>query len=133
MFEHSKTTLVTGCTSHPGDEKYCKEHKNQHHPAVTSGKLTRENRNKLESVKETHKNYKEQDFSDNIYIVEEIKDSKLEDGVEYFLIRWEGYDEETWEPCSNIPEFMVSYYKKTGNGAVPTPRVARVRKKGRFV
>ena len=132
VFEHSKTTLVTGCTSHPGDSKYCKAHKDQHHPAVTSAKLTRENRNTLESVKESQKNYKEQDFSDNIYVVEEIKDSKLEDGVEHFLIRWEGYEEETWEPSSNIPDFMVTYYKKTGNGKVPTPRVAGVRKKGLF-
>ena len=132
MFEHSKTTLVTGCTSHPGDSKYCKAHKDQHHPAVTSSKLTRENRNTLECVKESQKNYKEQDFSDNIYVVEELKDSKLEDGVEHFLIRWEGYEEETCEQSSNIPEFMANYYKKTGNGKVHTPRVAGVRKKGFF-
>ena len=72
----------------------------------------------------------EQDFSDNVYIVERIKDSKVEDGVEHFLIKWEGYEDETWEPATNIPQFMLNYYKKTGNGAVPTPRVAGVRKKG---
>ena len=130
VFEHSKTTLVTGCTAHPGDKKFCKEHRNQQHPAVTSSMLTKENRDKLEAVKETNKNYKEQDFSDNVYIVEEIKETKLEDGIELFLIKWEDYEDETWEPARNIPDFMVSYFKKTGNGRVPAPRVASSRKKG---
>ena len=130
VFEHSKTTLVTGCTAHPGDKKFCKEHRNEEHPAVTSGKLSQESRNRLEKVKDKEKNFKEQDFSDNVYIVEEIKDCKIEKGIEYYLIKWEDYLEETWEPASNLPSFMVSYFKKTGNGLVPTPRVAETRKKG---
>ena len=130
VFEHSETTVLTGCTAHPGDSKYCQLHKTEQHPAISSAKLTRENRNLLEKVKETQKNYKEQDFSDNVYVVEEIKDTKVESGVELFLIKWEGYKENTWEPASNIPEFMRNYYKKTGNGTIPAPRVAGVRKKG---
>jgi len=27
VYEHSKTTLVTGCTTHPGDHRYCSAHK----------------------------------------------------------------------------------------------------------
>ena len=65
-----------------------------------------------------------------MYIVEEIKDTKHENGIEHFLIKWEDYVEETWEPASNLPSFMVNYYKKTGNGLVPTPRVAETRKRG---
>lgn len=130
VFKHSKTTLVTGCTAHPGDQKFCKDHRNEQHPAVTSSKLTQESRNKLEKVKDREKNYKDQDFSDNVYIVEEIKDTKHVNGVEYYLIKWEDYLAETWEPASNIPPFMINYFKKTGNGVVPTPRIAGKRKKG---
>ena len=132
MFEHSKTTLVTGCTAHPGDKKFCKEHRSEEHPAVTSGKLSQESRNKLEKIKDKEKNFKEHDFSDNVYIVEEIKDTKHENGIEYYLIKWEDYVEETWEPASNLPSFMVNYFKKTGNGLVPTPRVAETRKRGEY-
>ena len=34
------------------------------------------------------------------------------------------------EPARNIPQFMISYYKKTGKGTIPTPRVAGTRKRG---
>ena len=131
VFEHSKTSLLTGCTAHPGDFKFCKEHRDEQHPAVISSKLARENRERLEAVKDSQRSYKEQDFSDNMYIVEEILDSKFENEVEMFLIKWEDYVDPTWEPAINIPMFMVNFYKKTGNGKVPTPRVAGSRKKGK--
>ena len=123
--------MLTGCTAHPGDFKFCKEHRDEQHPAVISSKLGRENRDRLEAVKDSQRNYKEQDFSDNMYIVEEILDSKFENDVEMFLIKWEDYEDPTWEPASNIPKFMVSFFKKTGNGKVPTPRVAGSRRKGK--
>ena len=34
------------------------------------------------------------------------------------------------EPAGNIPPFILSYYKKTGNGAIPTPKVGGSRKQG---
>ena len=70
VFEHSQTTLLTGCTTHPGDQKYCSDHKSEQHPAVSSSKLTKENREQLEAVKEKEKHFKEQDFRDNVYIIE---------------------------------------------------------------
>ena len=150
IFEHSKTTLITGCTNHPGDFKYCSEHRNEKHPAVSSNKLSVENRRHLEAAKDKNTHYREQDFTDNVYIVEgiesfqsiivfliitivEILDSKTDDGLEYFKIKWEDYDDVTWEPESNLPIFMVNYYKKTGNGKIPTPRIASTRKKGTSV
>ena len=132
VFQHSSTSLVTGCTAHPGDFKFCKDHRDLDHPAVISSKLSKENREKLEAVKNSQKNYKEQDFTDNIYIVDEILESKMEGEEELYLIKWEDYsaDDATWEPSINIPAFMVNYFKKTGNGKVPAPRVAGSRKKG---
>ena len=72
VYEHSKTTLVTGCTTHPGDNKYCSAHKNENHPAVLSSKLSTENRQQLEARKDKEKIFQEQDFTDNVYIVEGI-------------------------------------------------------------
>ena len=66
-----------------------------------------------------------------MYIVEEILNSKFENDIEMLLIKWEDYTDPTWEPASNIPDFMVNYFKKTGNGKVPTPRVAGSRRKGK--
>ena len=70
VYEHSKTTLVTGCTTHPGTQKYCSLHKDEQHPAISSSKMSKENREKLEAVKDKDKNYQEQDFTDNVYIIE---------------------------------------------------------------
>jgi hypothetical protein len=37
------------------------------------------------------------------------------------------------EPAKNIPQFMITYYTKTGKGAIPSPRVAGTRKKGEAI
>ena len=87
VFEHSNTTLVTGkyfdnkclkteqcfwigCTTHPGDFKYCSKHKNEDTPAVSSTKLHPDNKAKLRSAKEKSRHYQEQDYTDSVYIIE---------------------------------------------------------------
>ena len=40
-----------------------------------------------------------------------------------YLIKWENYDEPTWEPRDNIPEFILNYYEKTGRSDIPTARI----------
>ena len=62
--------ICKGCTKHPGDFRYCKKHKHEQTPAVSSSKLLPENRYKLRSAKETGKHFKEQDFTDSVYIIE---------------------------------------------------------------
>ena len=84
VYEHSKRILVTACTTHPGDSKYCNLQKSEQHPAVLSSKLAKENREQLQSRKEKEKSYKEHNFTDNVYIMEEIKSSKVENGSEFF-------------------------------------------------
>lgn len=72
VFEHSNTTVLTGCTKHPRDQKYCKDHKEEQHPVVSSSKLDPDNRARLRSAKEKTKHYQEQDFSDSVYIIEGV-------------------------------------------------------------
>lgn len=51
---------------------------------MLSSKLAKENREQLQSRKEKEKSYKEHNFTDNVYIMEEIKSSKVENGSEFF-------------------------------------------------
>eukprot|EP01054_Gregarina_sp_Poly1_P010160 Gregarina_sp_Poly_1__10159@NODE_697_length_6711_cov_200_540036_g525_i0_p3_GENE_NODE_697_length_6711_cov_200_540036_g525_i0NODE_697_length_6711_cov_200_540036_g525_i0_p3_ORF_typecomplete_len410_score66_80Chromo/PF00385_24/1_5e09NESP55/PF06390_12/0_51_NODE_697_length_6711_cov_200_540036_g525_i01591388 len=41
---------------------------------------------------------------DEFYQLESLKDYEVRDGVEYFLVKWEGYPDEqnTWEPVTNL-------------------------------
>ena len=79
---------------------------------MSSSKLDLENKAKLRSFKQAHQIYKEQDFTDSVYIIEgcymtyllcpfykfvaEILGTrKCRKGLEYH-IKWEDYDETTW-------------------------------------
>ena len=62
--------FISGCTKHPGDFKYCKAHKDEQTPAVSSSKLHVDSRARLRSSKHQSKHYQEQDFTDSVYIIE---------------------------------------------------------------
>ena len=40
-----------------------------------------------------------------------------------YLIKWENYDEPTWEPSNNIPNFLINYYERTGCSDIPAARI----------
>ena len=42
---------------------------------------------------------------------------------EMYLIKWENYENPTWEPKANIPEFIINYFEKTGRSDIPTARI----------
>ena len=107
-----KLTLFTGCTKHPGDFKYCKDHKAEETPAVSSSKLNQDNKARLRSAKQKNQFYEEQDFTDSVYIIQgavfppilfslnafyaEILGTRHSGkGIEYH-IKWEDYTETTW-------------------------------------
>ena len=66
------------------------------------------------------------------YEVKEILDSRLHQGRIQFLVKWEGYDEPTWEPTTNLTtnakETIAEFYKKHPEA----PRVARITSKATF-
>lgn len=39
---------------------------------------------------------------EDVFIVERIENKKVRNGIAYYLIKWEGYEEKTWEPEANI-------------------------------
>ena len=40
-----------------------------------------------------------------------------------YLVKWENYEEPTWEPKSNIPQFIINFYEKSGQSTIPSARV----------
>ena len=68
-------------------------------------------------------------YSIKTFIVEILATRGNGKKVEY-NIKWEDYDETTWEPACNIPKFIRDYYESTGNGKIPTPRVREVNSVG---
>ena len=52
-----------------------------------------------------------------------ILESKTRKDEKLYLVKWENYDDPTWEPAQNIPEFITNYYERTGKKTVPAARV----------
>ena len=50
-----------------------------------------------------------------------------------YLIKWENYDETTWEPEDNIPAIFRNYYNKTGKENIPQPRIKHSKTVGKTV
>ncbi|XP_071796926.1 uncharacterized protein [Asterias amurensis] len=51
------------------------------------------------------------DTDSDLYIVERITDKKNEGGKLYYLVKWQDYKIQTWEPASNIPPAMRAAYQ----------------------
>ena len=54
---------------------------------------------------------------------------KSNHGTEYH-IKWEDYDETTWEPSKNIPKCIRDFYAETGDGKLPPAKVKESTKHG---
>ena len=50
-------------------------------------------------------------------------DKKVTDGKVLYEVKWENYEKTTWEPSSNIPEFIRTYYERTGRNTIPMARI----------
>ena len=66
---------------------------------------------------------------DDTFIVESILEMKLDQNKsEMYLVKWHSFPREaaTWEPSSNLPGFIISYYKKNISKLgqpLPNPRI----------
>lgn len=83
--------------------------------------------------KEKSKQYQEQDYTDSVYIIEEILGSRRAGKGKEYHIKWESYQETTWEPEKNIPSSIRNYYDRTGNSRIPVPKVKEARRAGTTV
>jgi hypothetical protein len=50
-------------------------------------------------------------------------------GLQY-LVEWDSYEEKTWEKAENIPQFIRTYFDRTGNKTIPSPRIKKVKHVG---
>ena len=60
------------------------------------------------------KTSRKKDIDEPIYEVERVKDHKGNPGSYQYLVKWKGYEEETWEPQSNFLDDKViqGYWKE---------------------
>ena len=51
------------------------------------------------------------------YPVESIRDIRFLDGINWYLVKWEGFQQETWEPEHNLDcdERVEQYFERKGN------------------
>ena len=124
-------SVVTGCTSYPIPNKtYCNMHEDE--PTPVADNVSSRTRKVLKDYREKTK---ESDAAgdDHAYIVEAIIDIVEKEGCEReFKVKWFNFPPEaaTLEPESNIPRFIVEYYKdKSRLGkALPNPRIKHTKK-----
>jgi hypothetical protein len=57
--------------------------------------------------------------SDKEFVVEAILDEKPDDTV---LVKWEGYDEATWEPADAIPASLIKRFRQSKTRAQAVPK-----------
>ena len=67
------------------------------------------------------------------FLFAEILASRQKGSIREYHIKWEGYQETTWEPEKNIPSYIRTYYDSTGNSKIPVPKVKEARKSGSTV
>ena len=133
-FETTGLKVVTGCTRIPGPKsKFCHEHQNSESPALLSSQVSESTRTKLRDHR-TATAASTEAAQDNIYVIETVLGSKVENGVQFFHIKWLTFpsSESTWEPEDGVPKFIQLYYKEKSNlgKPLPNPKLKRTKKAG---
>ena len=62
-----------------------------------------------------------------MYLLLAILEKKIEKGKEMYKVKWENYEQPTWEPKKNIPEFITNYFDKSGQTKIPSARVSHTK------
>ena len=68
--------------------------------------------------------------NDSIFVIEKIIGKCEENKEVKYHIKWENYEETTWEPEDNIPLVFRNFYNKTGKQNIPQPRIKHTKKVG---
>ena len=106
---------------------FCKNHEEDPTPALLPGSISKETLTRLN--REQKKRNRELE-RDSIFVIEKILGKKKCEGRVKYLIKWENYEETTWEVEDNIPLIFRNYYDKTGNENIPEPRIKHTKKVG---
>ena len=61
--------------------------------------------------------------NDSVFTVESVLNAKNEKGVLYYLVKFSGFpaSQACWEPCTNLPRFIVEHNKENSNHGKPLP------------
>ena len=128
VFEHSKIQLVTGCTRNPGTQsKFCSDHREHSVPCMLSKNI--HGISELMKEKKTKTHYVAHDWTDKVFVIEEVLEKKVERKSVKYLIKFKDYSTTTWQLAENIPKFVIQNFQK-GIKKVPNPRVLEKKSKG---
>ena len=106
---------------------FFKNHQEDPTPALLPGSISKETLTRLN--KEQRKRSKELE-RDSIFVIEKILGKKSIDGRTKYSIKWEHYEETTWEVEENIPLVFRNYFDRTGNQEIPEPRIKHTKQVG---
>ena len=125
-FKFSNKRVLTGCTNMPSSigGKFCADHMNSETPVLLKESLSKSTQEKLHVSRKRTKKTNLLLPDDEVFTVETILGFKKKDNVDYFHIKWAGFDksEATWEPRINVPSFILRFYEKPGNFGKPLPK-----------
>ena len=123
-FEHSKKTVLTGCTAMPSPQSpFCSEHVKEETPVLLAEKITKRTRENLWQYRAKNQTSNLRLPNDSVFTVETVFNvRKTKDVIEY-LVKFAGYSdlESCWEPAKNLPNFIVDHYKEKSNLGLPLP------------
>ena len=57
---------------------------------------------------------------------------KTKAGKVLYEVKWENYEKTTWEPSSNIPDFIINYFERTGKNNIPAARIKHTKVVGKL-
>ena len=84
---------------------FCESQKTMNGNGYLDELVSKKLNSKRKKVKSSHKKNKVSKLKEDVYIIDLLKEKK----GDKFLVKWENFssDEDTWEPESSIPEYIV--------------------------
>ena len=132
-FEHSNKTVLTGCTAMPSpDSPFCSEHVHAETPVLLAEKVTKETRQALLDFKAKNQTSNLKLPQDSVFTVETVLNARNNKNSIEYLVKFAGYPSNAacWEPCKNLPTFIVEYFKDKSkhSSPLPTPSIKKTKK-----
>ena len=91
-------------------------------------------KNSRTKLNESKSRSKKEKSTETVFNVSGIlQQRKAAGGKTEFLVSWEGYDVQTWEPSTNIPIFIQDYFLTTGKNDLPVPRIKHTKNVGNAI
>ena len=127
-FSHSNKTILTGCTASPNpNSPFCSKHLNTESPVILAENLSKKTLQRLREFRSETQKQTLQLPNDSVYIIQAVLDSRKCSKSLEFSVKFAGFPVSVacWEPCKNLPHFIVEFYKESCNlgKQIPGPKI----------